>query len=181
MNSPEISKEIVLGARREWLDRARILKKNFERMAPDAWLRERRDLHAVFVRARFVRPFAAFQPMADVVSTLFAGKLPHEEATELDEELTRLEASLLARGARPSPRLTDREQTIWAAIEKNPGAEGLDYCRLLDKAHIQPRKAWKDKGCPSTYVKAYGDLRWRQRINDEKSKLLRKVPELLAR
>jgi hypothetical protein len=78
---------------------------------------------------------------------------------------------------RPAVELDEHEKKVWEVIQRGP--VGRLYCRELDAAHIQPRrtKSWKD--CPGTYLEAYDESRyWRQRIQDEKSKIRRKAEQL---
>jgi hypothetical protein len=84
--------------------------------------------------------------------------------------------------AEPSPRsrLGDREKKIWKVIQR--GSKGPQYCRELDNEKVSPRTRWKRDGCPSTYLAAFyhPDPTWRQRIQNEKSKVHRKALSLQA-
>ncbi len=75
-------------------------------------------------------------------------------------------------GAVPTP-LNARENRLWSVIQR--GSEGPTYCRELHEAHLSPSKKWIAKGCPGTYPQAYLDPYWRQRIQDEKSKVSRRA------
>jgi len=106
---------------------------------------------------------------------LFGGVLPEEimerKHVSLEERLEKLEESK-GNGAMPT-RLTDREEKIWEVIQR--GSRGLQYCRDLEAAHINPRRkgVWKD--CPRAYPAAYKESQlWRHRIQDEKSRIQRK-------
>jgi hypothetical protein len=71
-----------------------------------------------------------------------------------------------------------RDQAILAVIAR--GSEGLQYCRELDNAGVRPPKKGVWKTCPAgTYAAAYklGE-QWPHRIQDEKSKLKKRYPEL---
>lgn len=61
-----------------------------------------------------------------------------------------------------------RYQVIFGAIEAK--AEGLDYCRILKERKLNLPRAWLKNRRVSDYVAAYGDLKLRQRIHDEKTK-----------
>jgi hypothetical protein len=82
-------------------------------------------------------------------------------------------AGPVGRGNRP-PKLTAREMKILQVIQQD--VKGLQYCRELDHASIAPKRTgvWKDAA--RKYVQTYcmGAL-WRHRIEDEKSKILRKA------
>jgi len=72
----------------------------------------------------------------------------------------------------------ERDQAILTVIAR--GSEGLQYCRELDNAGVRPPKKGVWKGCSAgTYAAAYKLVElWPHRIQDEKSKLKRKYPEL---
>jgi hypothetical protein len=71
-------------------------------------------------------------------------------------------------------RLTAREKKIWEVIQRR--SRGMQYCRELASAGVKPRRKWiEQEMCPSTYTGAYQNPLWRQRINDEKTKIRRKA------
>ena len=73
--------------------------------------------------------------------------------------------------------LTEREQKIWEVIQR--GQTGRQYCREVDNAGVRPRRTgpWKDG--PGTYLGAYDEGgRWRQMVQDEKSKIRQKAEQL---
>ena len=71
-------------------------------------------------------------------------------------------------------RLTNREKTILEVIQR--GSKGLAYCRELDTEGIKCRRTRSWQRCPTTYPAAYqAGSPWRHRIQDEKSKILRKA------
>jgi len=70
--------------------------------------------------------------------------------------------------------LTDREKKIWEVGQRVAG--GRQYCRELDNARIAPPRKGVWKEGPRTYLAAYNmGHPWRHRIEDEKSKIRRKV------
>jgi len=69
--------------------------------------------------------------------------------------------------------LTEAEKVISEAIKDNRKAER--YCAYLDMNNIKPPKAWIDEFCPQSYVKAYKNPLWRKRIQDQKSRVKRKM------
>jgi len=96
------------------------------------------------------------------------------ERTLLPQKVERLEKSIENLSARRSAALTPRQGKIWRVIQS--GAKGTQYCRELHSAGVKPRNSWRNGGCPATYPAAYQSSRiWRQRINDEKSKIRRKA------
>ena len=62
-----------------------------------------------------------------------------------------------------------RRQVIFGAIQAH--LKGHKYCSELDLRRLPLPLAWKDQGCPDTYVQAYKDPIWRKRIQDEKCTL----------
>jgi len=76
--------------------------------------------------------------------------------------------------------LTLREKKIWEVAQR--GSKGATYCRELARAGVKPRRTKSWESCPGTYPAAYMDPYWRQRIQDEKSKVKKKANQLgLAR
>jgi hypothetical protein len=80
--------------------------------------------------------------------------------------------------ARPAKRrrrdrsLAPREKIIRAAISK--GFRGKTYVDYLETEGLTTPQEWQlnnDNPCRRSYVAAYDDPYWRQRINDEKSKI----------
>ncbi len=67
--------------------------------------------------------------------------------------------------------LTEAEKVISEAIKDH--RKGMRYCVYLDKNNINPPKAWEL--CPQSYVKAYKAALWRKRIQDQKSRVKRKM------
>jgi hypothetical protein len=70
-------------------------------------------------------------------------------------------------------KLSDREKKISEIIRR--GAKGPQYARELKSSRVMPRRSWVQAGCPSDYVSAYKKgPPWRQRIQNEKSKIAKK-------
>ena len=67
--------------------------------------------------------------------------------------------------------LTEAEKVISEAIKDD--RKGVRYCVYLDMNNIKPPKAWEL--CPQSYVKAYKSPLWRKRIQDQKSRVKRKM------
>lgn len=138
---------------------------------------------------------AAFPYLEDGGASLtaqYVGGPEWDELAEANSQIARLKLELIRRdqapiveadparnASRPTVELTEREKEILEVIHRGP--RGRQYCRALDHAGIKPRRSglWKDG--PGTYLGAYdeGDP-WRQRIQDEKSKIRRKA-ELATR
>ena len=74
-------------------------------------------------------------------------------------------------------KLTAHEQKIWDVIEQGGASlKGEMYCRELARAGVKPPMTWRDDDCPSSYLKAYAEgPPWRKRIQDEKSRIVRKM------
>jgi hypothetical protein len=74
--------------------------------------------------------------------------------------------------------LSDHERRVWEVIQR--GSRGAQYLRELHAAGLRPRKSWREHGCPSTYtgIATDNDPKWRQRAQDEKSKIRRKAEVL---
>jgi hypothetical protein len=78
---------------------------------------------------------------------------------------------LLAYGATRARRTKaqlNKTRAIFGAIQS--GLKGPKYCAALDARKVNLPEQWKEDGCPDTYVKAYREPLWRQRIQDEKSR-----------
>jgi hypothetical protein len=109
---------------------------------------------------------------------------PPEPTIELPNQRSRNEKEL-AKGLaarRPNQhtrKLTTHEEKIWQIIQTH--AKGRGYARALDAADAKP--PWIDLGCPSTYLAAFDQTggHWRQRLQNEKSKVQAKALALLAR
>jgi hypothetical protein len=81
------------------------------------------------------------------------------------------------------------EKVIINAI--NEGHKGLGFCHALDFGKVKPRKGWEDKSnpfpLPRSYVDAYSKghtenrKHWQKRIQDYKSYVQRKFPQLIQR
>jgi len=67
--------------------------------------------------------------------------------------------------------LTEAEKVISEAIKDDLKAER--YCAYLERNNIKPPKDWEL--CPQSYVKAYKNPLWRKRIQDQKSRVKRKM------
>jgi hypothetical protein len=81
---------------------------------------------------------------------------------------------LLHAEAKPKPaKLTKHESKILPIAAR--GLRGMAYCRELENAFVRPRPDWIKRGCPRSYPAAYRDLYWRQMIQDEKAKTMRKA------
>jgi hypothetical protein len=78
-----------------------------------------------------------------------------------------------ATSQRKTQTLNKREQKIWEVVQR--GLKGAQYCRELHNADVRPRKSWTDRDCPGTYPSAYLEVRWRQMVQDEKTKISRKA------
>jgi len=89
----------------------------------------------------------------------------------LPRKVDRLQEQINLLNLKHTPVLTEHEKKVWDVIRR--GSRGAEYCQELHAAGVRPRRSWKD--CPGTYPAAYLDCRWRQRINDEKSKIRRKA------
>jgi hypothetical protein len=74
------------------------------------------------------------------------------------------------RSSRKSDEQRDHETAIRDIIKDFPKMRGLDYCRLVDERTAIP-ELWRADGCPATYEKAYRDVDWRKRIQDEKTRV----------
>jgi len=57
---------------------------------------------------------------------------------------------------------------IFGAIQS--GLKALKYCAALDARRVQLPNHWIEEECPSTYLQAYREVKWRKRIQDEKSR-----------
>ncbi len=66
-----------------------------------------------------------------------------------------------------------RREAILHAIQAND--KGIKYCKTLDECRLSIPEAWAQDGCPTTYVEAYRNQKWRKRIQDEKSRYKRKI------
>jgi len=131
-------------------------------------------------RARFANMTGVLRYIARKISQLKAVM-----RNRYDIEIMRLKyVGLRAQPAEPpSPKseihslkpieLSERERKISEIIQL--GSRGAQYCRELHAANLRPRRSWTHKGCPGTYPGAYTDPKWRQAINDEKSKVRRKA------
>src|SRR4029077_12280174 len=91
------TKEIMLGARREWLRRAHIVIENPPKLR-DTWLCERRDLDEIAIRARLHSP-VPFHVISDLFSVVMGEKPFHEEVRELEQAMARMENLYLSDGA----------------------------------------------------------------------------------
>jgi hypothetical protein len=50
------------------------------------------------------------------------------------------------------------------------GLKARRYCVALDERQVRLPSQWIEEGCPSTYAQAYTEVKWRKRIQDEKSR-----------
>lgn len=66
-----------------------------------------------------------------------------------------------------------RERSISEVIRRTK-CRGRKYCMVLDHHDIRPPAKWIEEGCPSTYAEAYNNHSWRQRIQDEKYRVLKR-------
>lgn len=71
-------------------------------------------------------------------------------------------------GAQPKKTLAQMRKTevIFGAIQL--GLTARKYCAVLDERKARLPVEWIEDGCPPTYAQAYGNERWRKRIQDEK-------------
>jgi hypothetical protein len=71
---------------------------------------------------------------------------------------------------KPTQSKTQLRKTsvIFGAIQS--GLKAQKYCAALDERRLQLPIHWIEEGCPSTYVQAYREAKWRKRIQDEKSR-----------
>jgi hypothetical protein len=77
--------------------------------------------------------------------------------------------SILGRATKkPTQSKTQLHKTsvIFGAIQS--GLKAQKYCAALDERRVRPPDQWIEEGCPSIYVQAYRDAKWRKRIQDEK-------------
>ena len=96
------------------------------------------------------------------------------ERVLLPPKVKRLEEQIKTMNLKRTPTLTAREEKIYRVIQA--GSKGAQYCREVHNAGVKPHRAWLEDDCPGTYPAAYLDSnKWRQRINDEKSKIRRKA------
>ena len=61
-----------------------------------------------------------------------------------------------------------KTSVIFGAIQS--GLKALKYCAVLDERRVRLPIHWIEGECPSTYVQAYKEAKWRKRIQDEKSR-----------
>jgi hypothetical protein len=61
-----------------------------------------------------------------------------------------------------------RKQAIRAVVAA--GHTGFEYARVMDERGIKIPSAWLAEECPRTYAQAYRIDKWKQRIQNEKSK-----------
>ena len=84
------------------------------------------------------------------------------------------------RGSKSPIRVdSNRRRVIFGAIQS--GLKGLKYCVLLDSRKVRPPDDWKEAGCPDTYTKAYRDVQWRKRIQDEKCRCRKQYDKIAKR
>jgi hypothetical protein len=83
----------------------------------------------------------------------------------------KMSAARRRRRKHANPHKEKRIGIIRGALEAC--AKGIQYCRLLDERLAPIPPEWRDEGCPDTHVLAYKDPKWRQRIQDEKSRIAR--------
>lgn len=72
------------------------------------------------------------------------------------------------RNVTPSASQRKRMAVIFGAIQC--GLMGRKYCTALDERRLKIPAEWIEEGCPATYSEAYLQGKWRQRIQNEKSK-----------
>jgi hypothetical protein len=190
MDRPDNTREIVLGARREWLRRAHVLIENPPK-SRDTFLRERRDLDEIAIRARLHSP-ALFQVIPDFFSALMGEKPFHEEVRELEQDMARLENLYLdnstdrqqrERRAKRKPKPpSPHDEKVLIVIRHHPTLKGLAYCRALARADVEPPMPWIKKGCPRSYENAYKQrptfydpIDWKAYIRREKSRLSKRL------
>jgi hypothetical protein len=194
MDRTDDTKEIMLGARREWLRRAHVMIENPPK-SRDTWLRERRDLDEIAIRARLHSP-ALFQVIPDFFLALRGDKPFHEEVKELEREMARLEKLYLAnsadgqqrerRGKRKQKPPSSHDEKVLTVIRSHPTLKGLAYCRVLARADVEPPMPWIKKGCPRSYENAYkkrptfdDPIDWKAYIRREKSRLSKRLQKHL--
>ena len=66
------------------------------------------------------------------------------------------------------PSEQKRLRVNFGAIQAN--LKGPRYCRELDQKHLPIPNKWIEERCPPTYSEAYRQEKWRQYIQNEKSK-----------
>jgi len=71
---------------------------------------------------------------------------------------------------KPTQSKTQLRKTsvIFGAIQS--GLKAQKYCAALDERRVRLPIHWIEEECPSTYVQAYREAKWRKRIQDEKSR-----------
>jgi hypothetical protein len=79
---------------------------------------------------------------------------------------------MFADDSRIKQRLTDREKQLLRVYRKHPNATGMEWCLALNRDHVHPRSEWRVSTYPEAYQKG---RKWQHRINDEKSKLVKKL------
>jgi hypothetical protein len=72
-----------------------------------------------------------------------------------------------------TPTQRKRASVILGAIQL--GLKGQKYCHELDTKKLPIRQEWIADSCPNNYPTAYGDLKWRKRIHDEKHRMQVKI------
>jgi hypothetical protein len=199
MNRPEDNRDRVEGARREWFRRMRSLIGNWQLLTREERLRERRELDEVSARARIeslLHPLGILQPFADLV-TITGVKPFHNRVRDYEEELTRLEKTLLTSDAtqqvqrhkirKPTKRALERRRhndAVMAVIRENPQGfkDQATYCRALERAGIQTPIEWIEEGCLRSYVDANKThptpdcpINWQERIRKEKGRAVRRL------
>jgi hypothetical protein len=95
------------------------------------------------------------------------------ERVLLPRKVKRLKEQIKKMNLKRIPALKERDVKILAVIQA--GSKGMQYCREVQNAGVKPHRAWIKDSCPGTYPGAYLEPKWRQRINDEKSKIRRKA------
>jgi len=117
-------------------------------------------------------------PVEDRIPVALVGESVPLEGTAIVDRITAAIRAELSRppksqGTRKKARrrqATPREE----AIIQLEFLRGLDYFRGLDSLGQKIPLRWLEDGCPPTHIKAYREAKWRQRIQSEKSDILRK-------
>jgi len=95
----------------------------------------------------------------------------------IESQSTKPRIERIQRPRRPR-YISKREKKILEVIKR--GVEGRTYCIVVDNEGVAAPRPWIDDGWPGSYVKAYdstGHIDWKKRIQDEKSRVLKKAKQ----
>lgn len=126
-----------------------------------------------FERATLEEQAKAFQEEPGVIKSFF------ESSARVCRELASLASDKVGthgrrNGGRRPAALKQREKVIRKALRDRDNPAGLDYAKYLDRAGLTTPEAWqRDKAnpCPRTHELLFQNSYWKQRLQDEKSKI----------